>query len=167
MSPSFGPNFDGIFRVLSNHQVRFVVIGGVAAILQGSPYATRDIDICPDGKDDNLLRLASALKEMGAQEWDPHADTEKLREWTSDLLTEDDKWLLVTDFGRVDLLFVPLGTKGYGDLRRRQRVFEVGGIQVPVADIEDIIRMKESAARERDLVHLPTLRKLLDRRDPT
>jgi len=55
-----------ILGVLVRHQVRFVVIGGVAASLQGSTTITNDFDICYSRDPDNLERLAAALAEVGA-----------------------------------------------------------------------------------------------------
>src|SRR5256714_12608930 len=55
-----------ILGVLVRHQVRFVVIGGVAASLQGSTTITNDFDICYSRDPGNLERLAAALVEVGA-----------------------------------------------------------------------------------------------------
>jgi hypothetical protein len=56
-----------ICRVLFNHDVRFVVIGGMAARLHDTAHATIDIDICPSTEDANLNRLAGALRDLGAR----------------------------------------------------------------------------------------------------
>ena len=61
--------FDPIaaLRVLQRHDVRFVIIGGVAARLWGSPTMTNDVDICYDRARSNLERLAAALQELDAR----------------------------------------------------------------------------------------------------
>jgi len=56
-----------ILRRLEKHRVRYVLIGGVAATLHGSPLPTRDADICPAQEEDNLTDLAAALREMDAR----------------------------------------------------------------------------------------------------
>lgn len=56
-----------IFACLVRHRVQFIVIGGLAAVLHGSPAATFDADICPARDPDNLGRLAAALREMDAR----------------------------------------------------------------------------------------------------
>src|SRR5690348_1312727 len=60
--------FDPILalRVLVSHAVDFVVIGGLAARLRGSPTVTNDLDICYRRGRENLDRLAAALRELGA-----------------------------------------------------------------------------------------------------
>ena len=56
-----------ICRVLTEHGVAFVVIGGVAARLHETGHSTVDIDVCPSPTKDNLTRLAAALKALGAR----------------------------------------------------------------------------------------------------
>jgi len=156
------PDVEAILDTLSRHEVRYVVIGGIAAVLFGSPYPTEDLDICPDAKGTNRKRLSEALIELGAEEWDPHKGEFIKREWTEDMLAVDKTWLLGTHFGRLDILFAPTGTGGYPDLARRRQMIRLGDRDIPVSAIEDLIRMKEAAGRERDRIHVPTLRKMLE-----
>ena len=58
---------DQILACLERHGVRYVVIGGVAAIMHGSPQVTFDADICPARDAPNLEALALALREMKAR----------------------------------------------------------------------------------------------------
>ena len=58
---------DQILACLERHRVRYVVIGGVAAVLHGSPQATFDADICPAREPSDLAALALALREMKAR----------------------------------------------------------------------------------------------------
>ena len=54
-------------RTLGRYGVRFVLIGGVAGRLWGSPIMTNNLDICPAWDRDNLTALAGALVELGAR----------------------------------------------------------------------------------------------------
>ncbi len=56
-----------IISVLDRHQVRYVIVGAVAARLHGSPLLTEDIDVTPERSSDNLERLAEALAELDAR----------------------------------------------------------------------------------------------------
>ena len=56
-----------MFQVLEEHGVRFVLIGGFAAVIHGSPYVTTDIDLVPEGSLENLGRLSGALRAMNAR----------------------------------------------------------------------------------------------------
>jgi len=58
---------DAILACLEQNGVRYVLIGGLAAILHGSPQATFDADICPARDGDNLEKLATALVQMRAR----------------------------------------------------------------------------------------------------
>lgn len=156
------PDVEAILDTLSRHEVRYLIIGGIAAVLFGSPYPTEDLDICADEKGPNRHRLSQALIELDAREWDPHKGEFVEREWTDDMLAVDRTWLLQTRFGRLDILFAPAGTGGYPDLARRRQMIRLGDREVPVSAIEDLIRMKEAAGRERDRLHVPTLRKMLE-----
>jgi len=71
-------------------------------------------------------------------------------------------WNLVTDHGRLDLMFVPSGTAGYEDLSRDAVHLKILGVDVDVASLADVIRSKEAAGREKDRVVLPVLRRILD-----
>ncbi len=58
---------DELFACLDRHQVQYVLIGGLAAVLHGSPLPTVDADICPSRDRENLTRLAAALRELDAR----------------------------------------------------------------------------------------------------
>lgn len=153
-----------MFRVLAEHEVRYVLIGALAATLHGSPIRTGDADICPARDRQNLERLAAALQEMGAR---IRSDAvEGGAEFTCDAEFLDRMQLcnLVTDHGDFDLSFVPTGTEGYEDLAERAVLYDLDGVTVPVASLVDVIRSKEAAGRRKDLEALPTLRELLHER---
>lgn len=56
-----------ICRILNEHGVRYVVVGGFAAVLHGSALPTADVDVVPSRDDENLDRLGSALRELDAK----------------------------------------------------------------------------------------------------
>ena len=59
--------FDEVLRVLSRKKVEFIVVGGIAAILQGSPLSTEDIDWVYLSSEKNLSLLATVLRELEAR----------------------------------------------------------------------------------------------------
>ncbi len=155
-----------ILRVLAEHGVEFVVIGGIAGAIHGSPYATVDVDVVPRRDRANLERLSHALRAMDARVF--VSRDESLRfEHDGASLGDVLVWNLATRYGGLDLTFEPAATRGYTDLAARaERVDMGGGVQVSVASLEDIIRSKEVAGREKDGVVLPALRRLLDLQPP-
>jgi len=54
-----------VFKSFQSHDVKYVVIGGIAAVLHGVPRATFDLDILIEATSDNADRLLEALLEAG------------------------------------------------------------------------------------------------------
>jgi hypothetical protein len=152
---------DAIFGCLERNGVRYVLIGGLAAILHGSPQLTFDADICPARDADNLEKLATALREMNARIRTPDVAAGLAFPCDAKFLQGVETLNLVTAFGDLDLTFVPAATKGYEDLAERALSVVVKGLGIRVASLEDIIRSKEAANRPKDLAALPVLRQLL------
>jgi hypothetical protein len=153
-----------LLEVLERHGVRYIVIGGLAAELRGSPYITRDVDVTPSRDRANLRRLESALRELHAMLRVPGVEGPvefPLDEHSSNWGTT---WTFVTDYGYLDIALLPDGTQGYEDLRRgatREQLTE--NLRVDVASLADVIRSKEAAGREKDRAVLPILRQVLER----
>lgn len=153
-----------LLATLDRHNVVYVLIGGLAAVYHGSPFPTEDADITPDIDDDNLDRLAAALRELDAR-----IRTEAVPEGVEFVcdargLSVVDTWNLVTDVGDLDISFRPSGTRGYIDLHRDAVSTEIYGVTVEIASLADVIRSKQAANRPKDQRVLPTLRELLARR---
>ena len=153
---------DEIFACLERHGVRYVVIGGLAAILHGSPQLTFDADICPAPDKDNLERLAAALREMDARIRSAEVPGGLQFACDAAFLSSIQLVNLVTRHGELDISFEPSGTGGYADLARNAASVAVSAVMVPVAALEDVIRSKEAAGRPKDQRTLPLLRELLE-----
>jgi len=156
-----------MLAALENAGARFILIGGMAAILHGDVGVTVDVDVVPDPEPANLDRLARALRALGARiravgvpeglAFDCSAAF--LRHLAPDAILN-----LTTQAGDLDLTFRPSGTQGYADLRRDATLVEAAeGLRILVASLADVIRSKEAAGREKDRLALPRLRRLLDR----
>ena len=150
-----------MFACLDRHGVRYVLIGGLAAVLHGSPLATFDADICPDRSVENHRKLAAALEEMDARIRTPDAAQGVPFPREAAFLEGVQLLNLVTRFGDLDLSFSPSGTDGFGDLVRNASTMTIRGHRVHVAALEDVIRSKEAAGRPKDQRTLPVLRQLL------
>lgn len=160
--PRFQP--EKIFRELESCAVQYVVIGGLAATLHGSPLRTGDLDICPASDQVNLERLAKALAAMGARIRTADTPEGLVFDVSARFLSSVEILNLMTRWGDLDLSFKPSGTTGYEDLTSRSVSFDLEGLRVPVAALEDVIRSKEAAGREKDRAAIPTLRALLRRK---
>ena len=151
-----------ILDVLGQYEVSYVVIGGFAAELhQVAIPPTRDIDVTPDATNHNLRKLARALRKLNARfrVSDAPADgVEILGGITADLLATMVTITLWTDAGPLDIAMRPDGTTGYTDLLSSVVILQYRGRDVPVASLADVIRSKEAAGRQKDLLVLPALR---------
>jgi hypothetical protein len=164
-------DFDPVrmLAALREADVRFVLVGGMAAILHGDVGVTLDLDVVPEREPKNLDRLAGGLRALGARIRSEGAPEGLIFDCSGRFLRnlEPDSILnLTTQAGDLDLTFRPSGTEGYADLRRDAIEIEAGeGVQILVASLADVIRSKEAAGREKDRIVLPRLRRLLDRTD--
>lgn len=147
--------------VLAKHRVQCVYIGGAAAVLQGSPLPTEDVDIVPANDRDNWSRLSAALKELDAKVRAVELDEPLAFDHDADSLAASRIWNLTTKYGDLDITQMPTGTQGYDDLKRDAVDMTVRGVHIQVASLADIVRSKEAAGRDKDRLALPVLRELV------
>jgi hypothetical protein len=153
-----------LITTLAKHGVRYVLIGAVAARLQGFPRLTADADITPARDAHNLRRLAAALRELKARVYTDSVPEGLPFECSPAMLSRAELWNLVTSAGRVDVAFAPSGTEGYDDLVRNAVAFDVFGTTLNAASLVDIIRSKEAAGRPQDVQDVIILREMLRQR---
>jgi hypothetical protein len=156
------PEFDPIagLRALVDHGVRFVLIGGYAAALRGSPMMTGGVDICPARDRENLDRLAAALRHLHARLRGAPADVPFLLDGRT--LRAGDHFTFATDTGPIDCLGTPPGTDGFVDLDASATDEDLDGLVVRVASLDDLIRMKRAADRPQDRIAVEWLSALRD-----
>jgi hypothetical protein len=155
--------FDPIegLRVLDQYGVRFVVIGGVAGAIHGSPSITQDLDICYDRRPDNLERLAGALQSMNARLRGAPPDVPFILDART--LARGDFFTFSTDVGPLDLLGTPSGSSGgYDALVRNAYTLSLDDLTVRVASLQDLMAMKRAAGRPQDLKELEILGAIRD-----
>jgi hypothetical protein len=144
-----------LVQALVEGDVDFVVIGGVAVVLQAMPRFTKDLDICYSTAKDNLNALGKVLVELkarlrGIPEAVPFVPDARTLRQTQILC-------LTTPVGDIDLLVSPDGAPSYQSLRRRADVMDLGGQSVRIASIEDMLDMKRAAGRPQDLIDIESL----------
>lgn len=156
MSLPFDPT--RALRVLKAHDVRYVVIGALAAELLGAPLATNDLDICYERSPDNMARLAAALRELGARLRVAGVEEELPFVLDGHTLAAGDAFAFRTEAGDLDVLATPSGTGGFRDLDAAAAAYDLGeGLVVRVTSLDDLIRMKEATGRPKDQAHLHVL----------
>lgn len=161
MPPAAEP-FDPVplLAALSRGGVDFVLIGGVAGGSYGSAYGTFDVDVAYARDRDNLERLAAVLREIGVT----------LRGAPPDLpfqldaktLANGANFTFATRYGALDILAEPAGAPPYDQLKLRSTTITVGGREIRVASLDDLIAMKEATGRAKDKLHATEYRTISD-----
>jgi hypothetical protein len=151
--PSFDPI--GILSALDRHRVSYVLVGGLARVVQGAEEVTDGVDIVPSMRAENLRRLEEALGDLGATTVDGKQPVVG-KEMRSPLE-------LQTGRGELKVVPEPVGTRGYDDLRRAAAREPLGsGVRPSVASVGDLGRMLAALGRETDLGRLQSLRRLAE-----
>lgn len=156
-----------LFDALVRHEVRFIIVGGIAERLLGSPRTTEDFDICPETSRANLERLAAMLNEVEAI-WRPQGMEETgfppVEPWTARSFSSQTSLSLLTRFGTFDIWPRPDGTDGYPDLVRKAVDVQIGAHPAKAVHLEDSIRIKRAIGGTKYLSHLPLLREVQEQR---
>jgi hypothetical protein len=159
---------DVILRRLIAHNVRFIVVGGLAAQAHGSPTLTSDLDICYARDSENLARLAATLDELSAVRRGLPVDTPDLPPLDARTLRAGGLFTLTTSEGDLDVIANPDPNFDYELLRTTAEATTIAGQPVLVASLDALIAMKRAAGRPKDRIELEilgALREELDRRD--
>jgi len=160
--PAPAANYLAILKILDQHKVKFIIVGGVCAVLHGAPLATFDLGVVHSREPDNRTRLSAALEELGALYRVP--GRHELKPGPSHLASEGHQ-LLMTRFGPLDLLGTIGKGRDYNQLLQETVEMQVGpALKVRVSTLESLIKTKEETGQEKDRAALPLLRRVLEER---
>ena len=141
-------------------EVEFVVVGGVAGGIHGSPFVTNDLDVCYATGHGNLARVVKLLRAWAAypRGWEDDipfiVDAKTLR--ATPILT------LRTSQGDLDLLDRIGGVGAYEDAYISSEEVIAFGMRFRVLTLDALIRARRASARPKDLAQLPTLESLAE-----
>jgi hypothetical protein len=152
-------SFRHILETLEAHGVDYVVVGGVAAVLQGAPVTTFDIDTLVKVDPENSGRLLKALSDLDAR----FREHDSLRPTAADLAAGG-HMLLLTRSGPLDVLGFIGGGKRYEDVAERADDVRVGNLSIRVLALEALLEEKRALGREKDLAVVRLLEALIERR---
>lgn len=143
------PDFKDVLRILNEHQVTYLIVGGYAVMKYLEPSYTEDVDIWIDPTPENAGRAYAALVQFGA----PMADL------TVHDLTQPN---VVFQFGmppvRVDVM-TSIDAVGFDEAWKNRVESHLGGIPISIISLQDLIRNKEAVNRDTDRIQLARLRK--------
>jgi hypothetical protein len=146
-----------ILRALAEHEVDFVVVGGIAVQAHGYIRGTGDVDIVPRPSLLNLSRLGEALADLDAQVLRAAAPVNVT---DPQLLKRAPLIPLLTRSGRLDLIDIEHlagAPASYDELRSRALVVGLENVAIAAAGLDDLVRMKRAAGRPQDLTDIASL----------
>ena len=154
------PSFREILELLNKHEVEFIVVGGVAAVIQGAPVTTFDLDALVRVSEENADRLIRALADLDARYREHRSRLSPTKE---DILAGG-HLLLLTRAGPLDVLGFIGDKERYEDLldRSSQVAMTVG--KFLVLDLEELVRQKKGSSRAKDRAMLELLEEVLRQR---
>ncbi len=142
------------------HEVEFVIVGGIAIIAHGVPYATFDLDFCYSRSSENLKKIVAAFADFkprfrGFPKELPFT-------WDERTLLNGTNFTLETTIGDIDLLGEVAGVGSYADVFESSENLKLFDYEVRVLSLDALIRAKKAAGRPKDLDVLPQLETLLE-----
>jgi hypothetical protein len=143
-----------ILRALAEHKVDYVLIGGLAVQTHGHVRTTNDADLIPAPDPANLARLAAALRALDARVLNSGHESTPI---DAGMLPRSTIWQFATRDGGVDVMHEVPGSGSYAKLSQRAMHVRLGDVDVPVADLDDLIRMKLARGRPVDLADVAAL----------
>jgi predicted nucleotidyltransferase len=153
-------DFPALLRNLTTHGVKFIVIGGAAALAHGSVRLTQDLDIVYDRSRENLERLVAALgPEAPYLRGAPPGLPFRL---DVDTLLRGLNFTLQTQIGWIDLLGEVAGGGTYANLHPDSSVLDIFGYPCPCVNLPTLIRLKKAAGRPKDLEVIAELEALAE-----
>jgi hypothetical protein len=161
--------FEPVLDALDRRGVRFVVVGGVAVVLHGHPRLTVDLDLVIDlARDQAEAAVAALVDDLGLRTRLPvdpgdFSDPEIRSRWVRDRNLEV---LSFHDPSRstVEVDVFAQDPIPFEDLWRRSVVMSLGRLEIRVASIEDLIRMKRVSGRPQDRIDIEALEEIRERR---
>ncbi len=153
-------DFLSALRDLAARRIEFIVVGGVAAVLNGAPVNTFDTDLVYSPGPANLDRILKFLSDVDAIF---RIQPERRLRPNPSHLAGGGQLNLLTSYGPLDLLATIGRSLGYLELLPHSKELDIGeGLRVRVLDLETIIAIKEELGSEKDRATLPVLRRTLE-----
>ncbi len=152
--------YDDLLARLSDSDVEYIVVGGVAATAHGSTRLTLDLDVLYSRTPENLERIVKALH--GLNPYLRGAPAGLPFRWDSRTLQSGLNFTLTTDRGDLDLLGVIAGVGSYSEALAESVEMDAFGRPLKCLSLEQLLRAKRAAGRPKDLEVIAELEEIRD-----
>jgi hypothetical protein len=153
-----GADLSAVLEGLIKADVNFILVGGLAAVVQGAPVTTMDVDIVHQRTSENIGKLLSYLKSIDSFHRRPD---DKKNEPTEQDLSGEGHAFFSTRFGPLDVLAVIEDGKTYDNLIEHTIDVKFRGNAIKVLDLKMIIELKRTSKDPKDKQRLPVLEETL------
>lgn len=156
--------YEEIFRSLSEKDVRYIVVGGIAFNLLGGSRNTADLDLLLAMDDNNLLKFITIMKSQGYMVKQPVDPFDFAREEIRKVWIEKKNMKAFNfykgyqSFEEVDVIID--SPVLYEEAISRTSIIRIDDLSLPVISIRDLIKMKEVTGRERDMLDIKELKRI-------
>jgi hypothetical protein len=151
-------DLSALLEGLASAGVEFILVGGLATVVQGSPVTTMDVDIVHHQTPENIKRLLAFLKSIRAFH---RRSDEKIITPTEKHLSAKGHSLFTTHFGPLDVLAVIEKGRSYQDLIEHTIKINFRGQTIRVLELETLIELKKSSQDPKEKFRLPILEETL------
>jgi hypothetical protein len=151
-------DLSAIIEGLIKAEVKFILVGGLAAVIQGAPVTTMDVDIVHSRSSENISKLFAFLKSIDATYRRP--DNKIIAPKEEDFSGMGHA-LFTTSIGPLDVLAFIEERKTYQDLLKHTIEIEFRGHTIQVLDIKMLIELKRKSKDPKDKQRLPVLEETL------
>ncbi len=152
------PDLGAILESLLKAKIKFVLVGGLAAVMQGAPVSTMDVDIVHEQSPENIEKLQAFLESVDAIHRRPD---DKIIGPNKEDLSSKGHALFKTRLGPLDVLAFIEGGRSYQDLVGRSVKIQFRGFAMHVLDLETIVEIKKASNDAKDLRRVPVLEETL------
>ena len=150
-----------ILGLLLEERVEMVLVGALAAVAQGAPVTTHDVDIVHARTAENVVKLVAALGRLNARYRGRPVSSPLPPDAAA--LAGPGHSLFATDLGPLDCLGTIEGGMTYDDLLPLSIQIDLDGRRLNVLGLETIVRLKRGSTAAKDRLVLPVLEETLRR----
>ena len=158
--------FEKIFKALNENDVKYLVIGGAAVNLHGYVRVTHDLDLFIALDESNIKKFANTMKTLNFKprvpvEIEELGDSKKREQWIKE---KNMKVFSLVDIDTDDIIDIMImDYLQFNESYKEKKVVQIKDIEIPLASIKDIIKLKEIAGRAKDIIDLKVLLEIQER----
>src|SRR5258705_13167856 len=153
------PGLTSLLATVARGNVELIVVGGLAAVAQGAPITTHDLDIVHRRTAANIERLLAVLAAVDAR----YRGRPDVLRPTAEILAGPGHSLLATTLGPLDVLGAIEGGRDYESLVGESIAIDIEGSRVHVLRLQTIVELKRASTHPKDQQMLPILEATLAR----